>query len=371
MRNINKLIYIVTFFIICSCNKDDTIGNVSLVIDTTNLDSLTDTNLIALGASLQDENGNAVGYSNISWYSDIDGDLANSFFQGKYFLSANTHMLTCSVTRNGHVVTETIQVNVTDDPRGHWNLGIPYYGAGSDFYTPDALVLETPNFVIFSNTSDLLKRLHISEYAEDALSELRALFNVSSFNFNGKIHIGHHKDDGRGFVTTQPHFSMFVGMPENGFYTLPAGEWNGNREGIKHELMHLVELSYMLPSPSEFTSHRWFWEGIAVLVSNGERYTTLAELVDWQNNNGGNPISIQEQPNGTSSSDGAYYPMFGLSVAYLVDPNGLGKSYDNIINMYEAIKLGATFETAFYSEFDMTVQAYESNYFTIMENYLQ
>ncbi|MBL4605447.1 MAG: hypothetical protein JKY02_07275 [Flavobacteriaceae bacterium] len=379
MKNINKIKLLIIFLAFNSCSKDDSndlsdvstdLSNVTVEINTLELNHLLDTNLIDLEASLINEEGNTINYSEIKWFSDIDGNLENSRFQGKYFLSANEHTLSCEIKLNTTIVTQSIQINVADDPRGDWSLGVIYNGAGSDFYTPDALVLETPNFKIFSNTIDPLKRLYISEYAEQSLAELKSLFNVNSFDFNGKIYIGHDKDDGRGFISTQPHFSMFIGMPENGFTPLNGG-WNFNIEGIKHELMHLVELSYLLPSPTEFTSHRWFWEGIAVLVSNGPRYRTIDQLITWQNTNGGNPISIQNQPNGTSSSDGDYYPMFGLSVAYLVDSNGLGKSYNDIIEMYEAIKLGATFESAFFSQFGITVQEYETNYFTIMENYLE
>ncbi len=362
--------------LICSCSSDDDsenhVGEVTLEINASELNSLSDTDLVALRGSLFNENGKSIDYNKIEWFSNIDGNLENSFFQGKYFFSANQHTLSCEVTlSNNEVITQSVQISVTDDPRGKWNLGKTYNGSGSDFYTPDDLVLETPNFFIFSNTTDPARRLYISEYAESSLSELKSLFNSSSFNFNGKVHIGHHKDDGRGFVGTHPHFSMFVGMPENGFVPLSNDEWNFNREGIKHELMHLVELSYLVSSPTEFTSHRWFWEGIAVLVSNGTRYTTLDELVDWQNTNGGNPISIQEQPTGTSSSDGDYYPLFGLSVAYLVDANGLNTSYQDIIEMYLAIQQGATFESAFNAQFGLTVNAYESNYFSIMQNYLK
>ena len=367
-----SLLIIVLF---CTCNKDDDtiiedLSGVSAEILTTNLEQLVDTDLLNLQVSLTNGAGNAVSYEEIKWFSDIDGDLEEHRFEDSYFLSANQHTLSCEIRlRNNSTITASAVIKVEDDPRGRWIVGIRYNAAGSDFYTPDLLVLETPNFRIFSNTSDPAKRLHISEFAEQSLSELRTLYNLDSFDFNGKVYIGHDKDDGRGFVSTYPHFSMFVGMPESGFIPLNGG-WNFNIEGIKHELMHLVELSYLLSSPSESTSHRWFWEGIAVLVSDGPRYKALTELQHWQDTNGGNPISIQSQPTGSSSSDGEYYPLFGLSVAYLVDPNGLGKTYEDVIKMYEAIQGGASFESAFLTQFGITVNQYKNNYFSIMENYL-
>lgn len=373
MKSINTLAF-TALIVLSSCSNDDQpnpdLSNLHAEIITAHLNDLSDTDLVNLQASLINGSGENINYSEINWFSDKDGDLENRRFQDSYFLSSNHHQIRCEIRlSNDVVITETIQLQVNDDARGNWNLDDAYHGAGSEFYTHDGLVLETTHFTIYSNTTDPLKRLYISEFAEQSLTELKTLYSVNSFDFRGKVLIGHDKDDGRGFIGTYPHFSMFVGMPESGFVPL-NGSWNFNIEGIKHELTHLVELSYLFSSPSEFTTNRWFWEGIAVLTSKGPRITTLAELTSWQNTNGGNPISIKDQPTGTSSSDGHYYPLFGLSAAYLVDPNGLGKSYGDIIEMYESIEQGASFESAFFSHFGITEDEYESNYFSIMENYL-
>ncbi len=373
MKN-NSVFYLSIFLgMVFACANDDEpnvdLNDTAIEILPSGLGEQLDTDLIELKVAVTNSAGGNIDYDEVNWTSSIDGDMENRRFEDLYFLSVGTHVITCEVSIGKAEVSKQLTVNVGDDPRGNWEIRNHYNGVGSDVYTPDKLVLNTPNFIIYSNTDDLTKRLIISEFAEQVLSELKELFNTSQFDFPGKVIIGHQKETGNGFIGTYPHFSMYVGMPESGFVPL-NGSWNFNIEGIKHELMHLVEISYIQGSRSEQTSHRWFWEGIAVLVSQGERFTTWDEVSQWRNQYGGNPISIQEQPTGTSSSDGHYYPLFGLSVAYLLDPNGLGKTYEDVIAMYQAIKDGLSFEAAFHNQFGMTVNEYETNYFDIIETYL-
>lgn len=361
--------------IFISCKEDDEnaedLSNVDLEILLNTSNEVLDTDLIDLDISLTNGPGSNVNYRTIKWTSDKDGALINSKFNNLYFLSADHHKITCEVTLSDNsVIAKSVELNVTDDPRGNWSLNSFYTGAGADIFTPDELVLETPNFIIYSNTEDPSKRLYASDYAEQGLRELKEVFNESDFNFEGKVTIGHNKDSGSGFISSYPSYSMYVGMPEDGFVPL-SNTWNFNREGIKHELMHLTELTFLKGSSSENTSHRWFWEGIAVYVSNGEIPSTWQEVTDWQNNTNGNPVSIQEQPTGNNSNDGDYYPMFGLSVKYLLHTDGQNKTYDDIKNLYNSIKEGATFEDAFQNHFGLTVTAYEANFFTLIQEFLQ
>ena len=66
-----------------------------------------------------------------------------------------------------------------------------------------------------------------------------------------------------------------------------------------------------------------------------------------------------------------YYPMFQLAVQYVVDPNGHGRSYVDLKNLFMDVSVGVPFETAFQNRLGISVQNYESQFFSLMNGYLQ
>ena len=78
------------------------------------------------------------------------------------------------------------------------------------------------------------------------------------------------------------------------------------------------------------------------------------------------PASVIERSNGYE-----YYAMFDLAVRYLLDEDGLGKDYADLLALFLEMELsGAEFIYAFEKHMGISLEEYEVSFYDRMADYL-
>lgn len=153
---------------------------------------------------------------------------------------------------------------------------------------------------------------------------------------------------------------------------------------LRHELMHVVEYYLTGVRATTEATEKWFHEGVA-MVMGGEppgQLRSLGALNQWRQRmvaypGQGNPVLIktwEDYPaaiRADAPSLNGYYLAFELAVRYLLDPAGLGKSLADVKAIYLALRGGKPFSAAFEAQMGMSVEGYESDFWTLMEGYLE
>ena len=147
---------------------------------------------------------------------------------------------------------------------------------------------------------------------------------------------------------------------------------------MKHELTHVFE--FLIEGRAELGTDVWFREGIAVYCgSNGgwDHISTVDDLHTWilKNENyvnGGNPISIHASKDYPEGSDiTGYYTVFNAVMKYILDEQGMGKSYADIRELFYDVRTGLAFEDVFELHFGVNLQVFEEEIFERLEAWLE
>jgi hypothetical protein len=144
---------------------------------------------------------------------------------------------------------------------------------------------------------------------------------------------------------------------------------------VTHELTHVVQ-GLFVGSPHSFSTHTWFEEGLGEFVSalNPERsVTTLTDLDLLIADYGAlNPIAIHNDvyPAIEGVGQNYFYPMFELTMRYLLDARGLGRSLLDAKQVFLDMRDGTSFSDAFEGNFGLSVATLRAEYFTRVRQYL-
>jgi len=252
-------------------------------------------------------------------------------------------------------------------------------------YTHDCHPFAGEHFTIYSDGSSDEAKQQLAEMMEPIFDQLVSEFEIKDIeeelNFTG---------DYTYYIYANKHHDVILAVAyPNGFFigaidcvTIP-GYYIDNpwwyRCIAKHELTHVFQFG-LTGCFSIRSCYRWldvwFREGQAVYMSGGGpsiRVTTLSEFYRWwQDETHVNPISIHrwyDFPDFDRSEE--YYPMFGLAYAYLVDPvHGYGASIDDVRAIFQLMKERHRFEDAFREAIGMSIESFEHDFYTLMEEYL-
>lgn len=266
----------------------------------------------------------------------------------------------------------------TNKSSGSW------YRSGFE-WPHDGYPLESDNYIIYSDGAGDDARHTLAKYAEEALSEIKQLFEIE----NHSIFLYPPGQDKIDIYTYKLRFPQNWGGwgYYGGFliYSLdhPERQEFGHTEPefyipvITHELTHVVQ-SLLIGDDNPELVDVWLTEGLAEAVSGGNaggRITHLDQLNEARQNYGWslNPIKMHfyEYPDVDGIIYEYYYPMFQLAVEYLVDINGHGKSFKDIKNLFLDLSVGVPFQTSFKNRLGISVAEYEVQFFDLMNNYLQ
>jgi len=244
--------------------------------------------------------------------------------------------------------------------------------------THDNRVLETDNFLIFSDASDDWAKIRMGQTAEAALVLIKDLFEVSSEDLgirdlSSKIRVySARRNPGR--LGPRSFYNGFI-MWAYDSYTYATPELIPDI--TEHECTHVVQFRL---GGAFSRVWAWFCEGLAEHVSNGGPYKVIRcwqEVDDWRQAPGHvNPISIQylEQIPDYDRIDWQrreeYYPIFGVAVRYLTDPGGHGKTPVDIKNLFIDIGHGLDFGAAFRNHIGMSLEYYQDHFYALMQAFL-
>lgn len=285
-------------------------------------------------------------------------------------------LFSCSENPTENKKVEEDQIS---EPR--WITDIPLtYPSVSDFLH-DNRIYETEHFLVYSDAASDYTKIQFAQMGEQAYSELKSLFNIAEKdNFtiqkedpNTKIQIICNKNDPRSQRSFLYGFMLYTLDSSYCF----ANEENLYRE-VKHELTHVFQM--YLDGSSRRYLFGWFREGLAEYCADGgffPQITTLEyfnELKLLLNTYGIHPLKMRwsELRNKPGNVHSAAYSMSGLAMRYLLDTDGLGKSIENIKQIFEVLKFDETiaFETAFENAIGFNIHNFENNFYSYMPGYL-
>ena len=272
----------------------------------------------------------------------------------------------------------------TPDPSNMVDSG-SWYITGFTPWPHDGNPLEGENFIIYSDAASMEARKYLLDICEEVLKtiiEKLGITDVSIFQFpegrNNKIHIYAYKNYAPADWGGQAYYGGYlIYSPDNPVRT----KWGHTAPEyyepvIQHEIMHVIQT--LIVGDNYERVYAWFAEGIAIEISDNIFYTninTREELDDLISTYGTrNPISIQyslDMPTDIENiSTFYYYPMFWLSVRYLTDPLGQGRSFYDVRDVLIDVGNGIPFESSFGTRFGISFDDFEDQFFDLMNDYL-
>jgi len=131
--------------------------------------------------------------------------------------------------------------------------------------------------------------------------------------------------------------------------------------------------------------YSWFAEGIAIEISDDDFYSEDAfytkidnqqEFDDLISTYGQrNAVAIRHSWDMPKDIEGIgklyYYPMYWLALRYITDPEGLGGSFGNVLEVLLDGTRGHSFNNSLLNRFGISQQDFEAQFFTLMSDYLQ
>jgi hypothetical protein len=258
-----------------------------------------------------------------------------------------------------------------------WVSGLRFSSPWDDILTHDNRVLETDNFLIFSDASSDEAKIRMGKTAEAALELIKNLFKVSSEDLGIRDRVSKFR-----VYSARRADKGYPRAFNSGFVMWAYDSYTHTRQELipdttEHECTHVVQNKL-----GGFYSLVWDWftEGLAEYISDGGSYIVITcwpEVDEWRQDPGHvNPITIQylEQIPNYAVMDWQrreqYYPIFGLAVRYLVDPKGHGKTLIEVKNMFADIRNGVDFATSFEIHMGMSLEYYKENFYPFMEAFL-
>lgn len=258
---------------------------------------------------------------------------------------------------------------------GAWARYTPYK------WTHDGRPYHSSYFTIYSDAaSDQMKR-QLGEIADARFVQILSLFDfddVADFVYPPglsklEIYINRHHAENINWA----YWGGFI-------ITIRAAEISGRWHDytvytVRHEATH--EFEFLIEGREALATDVWFKEGIAVhvgcLEDTGWRtIEDLDELESWisQNRNVpglGNPIRIHRDADYPDQADRPeYYRLFELAVRYVLDENGMGRSFRDVLGLFYDLREGRSFADAFERRFGASVSAFEADFFDRMRVYL-
>lgn len=251
----------------------------------------------------------------------------------------------------------------------------------------DCKPYESDNFRIYSNASSMEAKQELANLCEEVFLELKTVFEVENndeLEMNDKFEVYSIKDLSPEWGTGYAHYNGFLIA---GIDSWHYRDWYRNsrttyKTTVKHEMTHVFQNRLC----GRWTPV-WFAEGLAEYLGGtvnnktvrticGIPITTLSAFNTWCAQGHKNPVSIRyfsDYPNTTVDGYAQYYPMFYLVMAYLLDPNGRGKTIHDIRLIFQDLKNGGSqtiFDAVFEDRMGISTQYYEEQFYEMMEAYL-
>lgn len=272
------------------------------------------------------------------------------------------------------------------DFTGTWNPSTNFGGP----WGHDGQPVSSDNFIVYSDAASPAARQHAADVGEEVLAEILDYYGVTTAALtflpsyaDPKIHFLALKDQR---ITNTTAFAYRDGLvtvsqdsPQYSAWGISTSRY---KRIIKHETTHVVEF-LLIGTPAQWqASDVWWREGIANLLS-GPRPTTIttrAQVEDWMATHAslageGNPLAIHTFANFPPEVLNAgeaytYYDMFELSVRYFLDPDGVGGTPQDVVDLYDTMGSGFTFSHAVQTHFGVDLAALQADYWSVILDFL-
>ena len=261
--------------------------------------------------------------------------------------------------------------SITPDPieEGSWVTYSPYD------WTHDGEPYSSDYCKVYSDGASYDLKRDVAAFADEKFEIILNMFNfqnLEDFRYPPgydkiDVYINMHHEEG---IAAAYWGSIFITMRSQNV------DWGRYAYLFRHELTHAFE--FLIEGTVNLGTDVWFREGIAIYCGgqlNG--ITDLDDLDRWiaQNANypgQGNPIRIHVWEDFPPGSDitGYYYNVFDLTMRYFLDPNGLGKSLQDVLNLFYDVRNGVLFPEAFQNNFGISLTQFEIDYYDLMRTYL-
>lgn len=258
--------------------------------------------------------------------------------------------------------------NPADIEDGSWVIYSPYK------WSHDGRPYRSVYCDVFSDGASAAMKEKAGKFADAMFLEILDLFDftqVEDFRYppgDEKINV---------YINRYHEESIAVAYWGTIIITIRASDFDTNRYAylFKHELTHAFE--FLIEGTVNLGTEDWFKEGIAVYGGGGLNHiNTVADLDEWIARNAhfpnqGNPISIKTWPDWPEGSDKSEcYRVFDVVMKYLLDEKGLGKSIQDVLNLFYDIRNGGTFVPTFQQHFGISVATLEAEIFDRLRVYL-
>ena len=229
--------------------------------------------------------------------------------------------------------------------------------------------------IVYSDgaTEELKKK--VAEFTDQKFIEIMQLFDFEDIEYF-RYPPGYNKID--VYINRYHEENIAAAYWGSIFITIRSADVNINRYDylFRHELTHAFE--FLIEGMVNLGTDVWFREGIAIYGGGGlNGITDLDDLENWiaQNSNDpkkGNPIQVHVWNDFPAGADvtGYYYTVFDLTIRYFLDPNGLGKSPGDVLDLFYNLRNGIQFPVALQNNFDLNLQEFENDYYDYMRAYL-
>ena len=228
---------------------------------------------------------------------------------------------------------------------------------------------------IYSDGASQTLKLQCLEFADIMFEDILNQFSFDNF---GDFKLPPENDKINVYINTEHADNIASAYWGTIFITIRTTELNTNLYEylFKHELTH--EFEFLIEGTVNLGTDVWFREAIAIYCGGGFNYiNTVDDLEDWikanENYPGqGNPIMIHKWEDFTDGSDitGYYCNVFDITMKYLLDPKGLNKSYNDVLNLFYEIREGNSFDTAFQNNFGLSLTIFEVEFYDRIRAYL-
>jgi hypothetical protein len=259
--------------------------------------------------------------------------------------------------------------------KGSWAIYTPYD------WTHDGEPYYSVYCTIYSDAVSSETKQQLGEIADESFYQILNLFNFNNIDdfiyppgyFKIEIYINR-------FHTENINWAYWGGF----IITIRSSDISGHWYDytvytVGHELTHVFE--FLIEGREILGTDVWFKEGIAVYIGCLESTAfvtikSLSELESWiaQNQNvpgQGNPIKIHQNSDYPEGADiHQYYRLFELSMRYILDTNGMGKSFEDVLGLFYDLRGGISFSASFENHFGISVSDYEDEFYNRMTIYL-
>ena len=259
--------------------------------------------------------------------------------------------------------------NETEKEEGSWLIYSPID------WTHDGNPISGKYCKIYSDGAGQTLKLQCLEFADLMFEDI---LNQFSFNNFGDFILPPENDKINVYINTEHADNIAYAYWGTIFITIRTTELNADfyEYFFKHELTH--EFEFLIEGTVNLGTDFWFREAIAIYCGGGFNFiNTVDDLEDWiianENYPGqGNPIMIHDWEDFPEGADitGYYCEVFDITMKYLLDPKGLNKSYNDVLNVFYEIREGNTFDNAFQNNFGLSLAVFEVEFYDRIRAYL-